>query len=310
MSKIAILTSSFGTEDSAPLERLRKDGAQIIMSPHKRKVTPEEILQIAGDCDGIIAGLEDLNASVLQKLSKLRVISRVGVGLDNVDMEAAKKLDIQVYNTPDAVTPAVAELTIGLIIDLLRHISSSHENLRKELWKKEMGNLLSGKKLGIVGFGRVGQLVAKFSSVFGAELAYFDVQPDKKSTVPYMSFEKLLSWADIITLHCSYSGNMVIDAGAIQKMKKGSWLINTARGQLVDEVALYEALLSQKLMGVALDVYANEPYTGPLKRDGLNVVITQHIGSYAKECRVRMEAEAVDNLLAGLKKNISKKAVC
>jgi D-3-phosphoglycerate dehydrogenase len=300
--KIIITTSSFATYDQTPLQTLQKNNMDYIINPYGRKLTQEEVIDLAKDADGLVAGTEQLNGHVLQELPRLKVISRCGAGLDNVDLAKAEELGIKVYSTPYGPTLAVAELTLGLILDLLRKVTAMDRELRKGTWKKQMGSLLTGKKIGIWGFGRIGQKVAELFALFGVEIAYYDIRAIE-SEIPIMSKRELLAWADIITLHCSANadGRPVIGAAELNLMKANTWLINTSRGGLVDENALYSALKEGSLAGAALDVYANEPYEGPLGELD-NIILTPHIGSYAKEGRIQMEKDAVHNLINGLQK--------
>lgn len=298
--KIAITTSSFGKYDSSPLGELRKNHIEYVLNPHGRKLTEEEVIEVGGGVDGIIAGTEPLNREVLKRLPKLRVISRCGAGLDNVDVQSAAELGIKVFSTPFGPTLAVAELTIGLILALLRKVSVMDRQLKAGIWKKQMGNLLGGKRIGILGFGRIGRKVAELMMPFKVNVSYCDIR-SIDSRFPFKEKKELLSWADIITLHCPSSpdGGPLIKKDDLMQMKKDAWLINAARGGLIDEAALYAVMKEGYLSGAALDVFENEPYTGPL-RELDNVILTPHIGSYAKESRVQMEMEAVKNMINGL----------
>ncbi|OGX07557.1 MAG: hydroxyacid dehydrogenase [Omnitrophica WOR_2 bacterium GWA2_47_8] len=301
--KVVINTSNFGEHDTTPLEKLKQAKWQYALNPYKRQLTEKEVIELSQDAVGLIAGNEPLNKHVLTNLKAVKVISRCGVGKDNIDLTTAEKLGIKVFCTPNGPTLAVAELTVGLILNLLRKINGMDADVRSGLWKKQMGYLLKDKKVGIVGFGRIGQKVAQLLSVFGAEVGYCDIQ---KITceIPCrsMPFEELLKWADIVSLHlfAREDGKPIINAKELKLMQKGSWLINVARGSLVDEEALYEALKSDHLSGAALDVFSHEPYQGRLKTLN-NVILTPHIGSYAVESRIEMELQAVENLIAGFK---------
>ena len=299
--KIIITTSSFATYDRSPLDELEKNQIDYTINPYGRKLTKDEVINLAKDADGLVAGTEPLNEDVLKQLPKLKVISRCGAGLDNVDLEKAKELNIKVFSTPYGPTLAVAELTLGLILDLLRKITIMDRELRTGVWKKQMGSLLKGKKVGILGCGRIGQKVAELLTSLEVEIAYYDICT-LEGTILLMSKNELLSWADIITLHCSANadGQPVIGEAEVNLMKEKAWLINASRGGLVDEKALYSALSEGKLSGAALDVFDNEPYKGPL-RSLDNVILTPHIGSYAKEGRIQMEKDAVQNLIKVLK---------
>lgn len=301
MKKIVISTTSFAKSDKKPLELLRKSGYEVVLNPFKRKVSPEELVQLSRDAVGIIAGTEAIDGVTLKKLPEVKVISRCGVGIDNIDLETAKELGIDIFNTPDASVTAVAELTIALMISLLRKVSRMDCAMRQGNWRKETGNLLSGKKVGIVGFGRIGSRVAEILCAFGCKIGYYDPFVKRETgIVQMMALPELLQWVEIISIHAA-GKERVVGAKEISLMQKGSWVINTSRGELIDEAALYDALKNGYLAGAALDVFQEEPYSGPLK-ELPNVVLTPHIGSYAVESRVCMEIEAAQNLIQSLKK--------
>jgi D-3-phosphoglycerate dehydrogenase len=306
-TKILISPSSFGTCGMQPLELLEKENCEVIMNPFGRKMTAEEVIKFGKDCTGIVAGDEPLNATVLESLPSLHCISRCGIGMDNVDLERSKELEIAVRNTPDEPTRAVAELTIGVIFDLLRNISYSDRAIRKGNWHKEMGSLLLNKKVGILGLGRIGRTVAELLSGLGAKVFGTDVQPDTKwlatHKVALLPLLDLVRESDIICVHIPYSNDNrhIIGKKELELMKRGAYLINISRGGIVDEDALFQALKSNHLAGAALDVFEQEPYSGPLTKLD-NVILTPHIGSYARESRLKMEVRAVENLLEVLDK--------
>ena len=309
MSRILITTSVFGKDDSAPLGLLHEAGYETITNPYGRKLTEDEVLDLLLQIKppGMIAGLEPITARVLQQAAGLKVISRCGIGLDNVDLNAAGNLGITVTNTPDAPTQAVAELTIGLIFNLLRRISFLDREIRKGNWVKENGRLLQGRKVGIIGLGRVGKRVAEMLLALGAQVSGTDIAPDQewlhKNPVSLMSLEELLKQSEILCLHVSYTGNSehLIGREQMEAMPEGAYLINTSRGEVIDHDALYSMLTSGHLGGAALDVFDHEPYTGLLTRLD-NVILTPHVGSYAREARVQMETQAAENLIEGLRK--------
>ena len=306
MNQIAILTSSFGTKNSASLELCKNAGYEIVLNPYGRKLTETEVVELAKNSIGIVAGLEPLSEKVLSKLSKLRVISRCGTGLDNIDLACAERLKIQVFNTPSAPVVSVAELTLGLMLNLLRKVIPMHQDLRQGTWKRQMGNLLSGKNIGIIGFGRIGKKVADICDAFEAHIAFYDPnQGIMSDRYPSKSFDDLLRWADIVTLHCSVEkkSQPLLGASQMNLMHPGAWIINTSRGELIDEKALLTALDSGQLAGAALDVFFEEPYQGLLQNQP-HIILTPHIGSYSEECREAMETESVQNLLKGLGKII------
>jgi len=299
MAKILIATSSFNRRDPVFLKYAVREN-EFIFNPYGRKLKKEELLSLAADVRGIIAGTEEISRDVLKKLPHLRVISRCGVGMDNVDLKACDDLGIRVYNTPSAPTIAVAELTVGLMLDLLRMISRSDRGIREEKWHKFMGSLLTGKKIGIIGFGRIGKDVARLLFPFKCGIYYYDPLVRRiKTEAKRLPFNRLLKEADIVTIHADVRKS-IIGGKELDLMKKSACIINTSRGKAIDEKALFRALKKGRLAGAALDVYSIEPYCGALR--GLdNTVLTAHIGSYAQESRADMERESLNNLFKGLK---------
>jgi len=300
--RIAVTTTSFAQYGTAPLCLLEERGLKIIRNTFGRKLERKEIIDLCNGCIGIVAGTELYDRDVLEALGGLKVISRCGVGMENIDINAINRIGIKVFNTPDAPTLAVAELTVGLILNLLRKVNQMDTRIRNGRWEKLMGNLLYAKKVGIIGFGRIGQKVGEILSAFGAEIAYCDIEPKFSSVnCTRKELEEILGWADIITLHLSISKKkgLVIGRKELELMKKGAWLINVSRGGVVDEEALQGVLKNGHLSGAALDVFGGEPYEGPLKALE-NILLTPHVGSYAREARIKMEKEAVENLIKGL----------
>jgi D-3-phosphoglycerate dehydrogenase len=285
---------------------LRSNGFRVILNPFKRKLKQEEIVKLARDCVGIIAGTEPLTKEVLERLPKLKAISRCGAGMDNIDLEVARERGIAVQGTPDAPTQAVAELTIALILNLLRQISFMDKKVHEGAWIKKMGQLLSGKTVGIIGLGRIGRRVAELLKPFGVTILASELKPDRewagKHGIHLTSLEELLKKSDVVTLHIPYTkqNRNLINAEKLKTMRKGAILINTSRGGLINEEALYRFLKNGWLAGAALDTMEQEPYLGPLS-ELENVTLTPHIGSYALEARVRMETEAAKNLVKMLK---------
>ena len=305
MTEILITTSSFGKRDSSLLQTLSGNGLAYNLNPYSRKLTESEVSALIEQHQpvGMIAGVEPLTRKVLEKAQRLKAISRAGVGMDSVDLQAARDLGIAVTNTPDAPTIPVAELTLGMVLSLLRRIHISDASIRHGEWVRPMGNLLHGKTVGLIGCGRIGSYLARLLSSFGCKILGYDPFIDKNDKFSLVGLEKILSDSDIITLHIPYNqeNHHFINAERIQNMKKGSLLINAARGGLIDEDALYNALSSGHLGGAAMDCFEEEPYAGKLK-DLDSVLLTAHIGSYAQEGRVMMERQAVENLFQELKK--------
>jgi D-3-phosphoglycerate dehydrogenase len=299
--QILISTSTFNLDNFSELSAITNSGIKVKLNPFNARLTEYQVIDLLGkNSIGLIAGLEPLNERVLQSATALKVIARVGTGLDNVDLAAAKKLGIKVLNTPDAPTSAVAELTLGHILGLLRDIARTDRQIRDNKWQGQMGALLETKTVGVIGFGRIGQKVAKLVSAFGAKVIVYD---------PFMraedfencSLKELYTQSDVLTLHVPYSDKThhIIGSEEIQAMKPGSFVVNVSRGGLVDEVSLLSALESGHLAGAALDCFEQEPYFGPLRKFE-NVQMTAHMGTYARETRDLMEREASQLMVKAL----------
>jgi D-3-phosphoglycerate dehydrogenase len=291
--QILISTSSFNLDNFYELSVIRSSGIEVKLNPFKTRLTEDQVIELLGaDSVGLIAGLESLNSRVLRSATALKVIARVGTGLDSVDLGEAAKLGIKVLNTPDAPTSAVAELTLGHILGLLRNIAKADRQIRDNKWQGQMGSLLETKTVGVVGFGRIGQRVAKLVASFGAKVIVSDPYAD---TTEYENcvLDELCQRVDVLTLHLPYveKTHNLIGSRQFQLMKKGSFVINVSRGGLIDEIALLQAVESEHIAGAALDCFEQEPYFGPLSKLE-NVQMTAHMGTYARETRDQMEREA------------------
>ncbi len=304
--KVLTSPSSFGKISTEPIEILKSGGYEIIDNPFGRKLTEAEVVELAKDCVGIVAGLEPLTPKVMDALPMLKCISRVGIGMDNVDLEYAKSKSIIVTNTPDGPTRSVAEFTLAMTMSLLRKIPKSDADLKQKKWNKLTGNLLFGKTVGVIGLGRIGRLVSELFCGLGNKVIGYDPYPNQewcdRIGVALVSMEEILSSADIITLHVPgiANGTPLLGPTEVAKIKKGAFVINISRGGIVDEKALFDALKNGSLTGAAIDVFSDEPYSGKLCELD-NVVLTPHIGSYAEEGKVLMEIDAVNNLIEALK---------
>jgi D-3-phosphoglycerate dehydrogenase len=297
MKKILCTTSTFGVKNFP-------SDYEIIMNPFKRKLSEEEVLKLIRDHnpEGIIAGVEPLTRKVLESATNLKVISRCGVGLDSVDLEAATERKIKVFNTPDAPVKPVAELTVGMIYNLIRGIDKLNRNTKEGKWIVHTGGLVGEKMIGIIGCGRIGTRVAELLSPTGAEILGYDPAVMEHPVCRMVPFDYLIANADIITLHIPLTKENInlLSGEVLEKTKPGTIIINNSRGDLLDEQTLNELLQSGHLAGAGLDVFRTEPYTGPLCNQE-NVILTPHIGSSAGNARMEMENAAVRNLISGLK---------
>jgi D-3-phosphoglycerate dehydrogenase len=293
---ILATTSSFGT--ASPLSDLR-----FVVNPWGRKLKEAELASLLEEYRpaGLLAGTEPITRVVLEAAKDyLRVISRVGAGWDNVDHAAAADLGIRVYRTSGVLTHAVAELTIGLMLAALRSITLQDRLLRQGTWQKRMGGLLRGKIVGIIGFGAIGQRVGELVRAFGGEVIFFDPHPKACPWARSVSLKELLAQADIISLHASGKQKILGPEELAWIGNRGVILLNTARGDMIDEEALCAGLQSGQIGCACLDVFGEEPYHGALCSMD-NLILTPHIGSYAHEARQLMEETAIDHLIKGLR---------
>jgi D-3-phosphoglycerate dehydrogenase len=301
-ARVLITTIPFGEADRRPLDLLAEAGMDYVINPTGRKLREGELADLVGDVDALIAGTEPITARVLEKASRLRLISRVGIGLDSVDLVAARRRNIQVAYTPDAPAPAVAELTIGLILSCLRRIPNADRNIRNGIWHRFMGRRLEELAVGVVGVGRVGKRVIHHLAGFGPRILANDLAPDldfgAKYDVEWADKEQLYREADIITLHLPLTPltQHLITARELRTMKPQALLINTSRGNMIDERDLADALQNNRLSGAAIDVFQQEPYSGPLANLE-TCLLTCHMGSMSQDCRLRMEVEATEEVL-------------
>ncbi|PRX21808.1 glyoxylate reductase [Orenia metallireducens] len=274
-------------------------------------ISNDELLELAPSLDGIIASGVKIKEDFIKKATNLKIISRYGVGYDSIDIQAATKAGVVVTNLPDTVTESTAELTFALMLTLSRKIIEANQIARsqKSSWDSTfiLGNSLYDKKLGIVGFGRIGQAVAKRAKTFGMEIYYYDLKQidanklDFKAT--YLPLEQLLTSMDYITLHLPYltSTHHLISIKQLASMKKTAYLINAARGGLVNQEALIQALQNKEIAGAALDVFEDEPNVPKELSQLPNLVLTPHIGTATAETRRKMSQEASNRVLAIIK---------
>lgn len=294
MKRILVSTSTFS-------EKQLLKSFDVLYNPYGRKLSEAEVLELLSDFhpEGMIAGVEPLSDKVLTSAKELKVISRCGVGLDSVDLESAARLGIKVFITPDAPVPSVAEMALALMFSLLRNIPSSDMQMRNGNWIKKNGSLLQGKTVGIIGCGRIGSYLATLLQVFGCTVIGYDPVIDSHPVCRMVTIDELYASADIISLHLPLMTETrnIVDINAFRKMKKTALLINTARGGIINEDDLYVALKDGLITGAALDVFSQEPYNGKLLELGEKIVLSPHQASSALESRIRMEEEAVKNLL-------------
>jgi D-3-phosphoglycerate dehydrogenase / 2-oxoglutarate reductase len=300
MSKALITTVPFGDKNRLPLEILEEAGIEYLINPLNKKLTEDELVEMVADFDVIIAGTEPITAKVMNAASNLKLISRVGIGLDSVDLLAARQRDIQVSYTPDAPAPAVTELTLGLMLSLLRSVHVSNDEMHAGRWHRFIGRRLAEVTIGIIGVGRIGTRVLNRTKGFGApRILVNDLMPnlelDRQFKLEWTSKDNIYKEADIISLHVplTHLTKDMIRKEHLLAMKPDGIIINTARGGIINEQDLYEVMQTGHLAGAAIDVFDFEPYSGPL-RDIQRCLLTSHMGSMSIDCRSRMEIEATE----------------
>jgi D-3-phosphoglycerate dehydrogenase len=249
----------------------------------------EKFCNLLADCDALIIGAHQLTAGALEKAKKLKLVCKHGAGLDNIDLELAKKHQVMVTNVPAMNSNAVADLTMGLMLDLARKVSYAAARVKNKHWEKIIGEDVYGKTLGLVGFGAIAKNVARRAKGFSMKIYAYDPfvkqAPDEFVAVKLTSLEEILRQADFLSIHVPLSQETLnlIAEDQLQQMKKGSYLINTSRGGIVNEAMLYKYLINRHLKGAGLDVTEHEPpFESPLLALD-NVTILPHIGMYSVE---------------------------
>lgn len=296
--RILIATYPFGACGAEPLELLQETGWELVHPPQHRRLKGDEVKELVSDVDAVIAGTEPYTAETLADSQRLRLICRVGIGLDSVDLDYCHHAGITVTYTPDEPSQGVAELTVANILNLLRHIPKSDRSVRFGAWNRFMGRLLSETTIGVLGVGRIGSRVIRLLEPFGPAALAYDIDPlARQQQWPHVTWAKdadeLLRESDLVTVHIPLDETTrgYFNWRRIHLMKTGALLVNTARGPIVDEEALASALRQGHLAGAALDVFESEPYDGPLARMD-NTVLTAHIGASARATRFQMELGA------------------
>jgi D-3-phosphoglycerate dehydrogenase / 2-oxoglutarate reductase len=299
--KALITTVPFADRNRLPLEQLESAGIEYTINPLGRRLKEAELADMAVDADVLIAGTEPITERVLERARRLKLISRVGIGLDSVDLLAAERRGVKVCYTPDAPAPAVAELTVALMLSLLRSIHVANLQLHHGVWQRHCGRRIAEVTVGVIGAGRIGARVLRRIPAFGTpRVLVNDTNPNLKLD-PHLKLEwvgkdEIYRHADIITLHVPltvHTRNMIRREQLLQ-MKADALLINCSRGGIVNERDLAEVMRGGHLGGAAIDVFEHEPYNGELA--GIErCLLTAHMGSMSVDCRVRMEIEATED---------------
>lgn len=306
MGKILVTPRSLTKDGDPALELLRQAGHEVLFCTPGKQPDEEELLRLAPGCLGWLAGVEKITPRVLEAARGLKAISRNGTGVDNVDLAACQRLGIAVLRAEGANARGVAELAFGLLLALARSLPFGDAALKAGRWERRQGMELEGKTLGLVGCGKIGKLVARFALSLDMGVVAYDAYPDR-SFQPGPGFRfaplpEVLGSSHAVSLHCPHKSGEppVIDAVALAMMRRGSFLVNTARAGLVDADAVRKALDDGKLGGYGVDVFDKEP-PGPGPLIGHDrVILSAHIGGYTAESVARATRVAVENLLAAL----------
>lgn len=294
--KIAVGASSFAADSDQAVRLLREHGMEVVNNPYGRKLTQEETIRHLQGADGLLAGLEPLNETVFSQCPNLRAIARIGIGMDNIDLDAARRHGIKVSNTPEEPSDAVAEMTLAALLCIGHRMIAANTDMHQRIWKKQMGFSIAGCRVLVIGYGHIGRKTADLLRNMQADVMVYDKYQQEASSC---TLEEGLRSADVITLHACGTEE-ILTKELLEKAKDGVVLLNSARGTMVNEDALYHALKSGKVSWYWGDVFWEEPYTGKLT-ECENAVLTPHISTYTRSCRASMEMQAVKNLLEDLK---------
>lgn len=309
MSLKVVVGSRSRSRSKEAMEILEKNGYILELNPFDRTMTEDELIERIKGASALVAGSDKVTKRVLEAGSPtLKIVAKQGVGYNTIDIEAAKELGIAVTITPGANSKSVADLTMGLILNAARNISGMDRAIRNSEWYRYTGCELNNKIIGIVGMGHIGGEVAKRAYAFGMKILAYDIYPRQdfieKYNVTYVSLEKLFKQSDVITLHApaiKATENM-INRDSLNLMKSTAILVNAARGELINEEDLYEALKNKKIGFAALDVYKNEPLKNSKLTDLENIVFTAHAGAYTKSAIIGagvIASEEIVRVLSG-----------
>lgn len=305
VKKVYVTPRSITKSGHPDLKRLENAGFEIIMGPAGKQPSEEEQLKILPQCVAYLAGVESISARVLQSASQLRIISRNGVGIDRVDLAAAKHLGIPVEIAPGSNAQGVAELAISLMFSAIRAIPTCNGNLKLGIWKREEGMEINGKTMGIIGMGNIGKRVAKMALGLGMYVFGYDLYPDKSfhpsPKFKFASMKEVFEKADVLSLHCPPGDIPLINEESLRLMKDGIILINTARAGVVDNSVVLEAIKSGKIRMFATDVFAQEPPEINELYSHDQVIITPHVGGYTTESIDRALNVAIDFIIEKFK---------
>lgn len=313
--RIVITPRSFGRVNSDPIDRLRSAGLELVFNPHGRILTRNEMIELIADADGVILGVDPFDAEVVAKAKRLKVISKYGVGMDNIDLEAAKAKGIAIEAGVNPNKEAVADFTIALMLAVARRVTTIDRACRKLDWRKPTTVDMWEKTLGLIGLGNIGKAVALRAQGFRMRILAYDMHRDEAfaaaNGIEYVPLDVLLRASDFVSLHLPLldSTRHIIGKREFGMLKKTAVLVNTARGGLIDEEALLDALRSESIWGAGIDVFEEEP---PARRELLeldNLVIGSHCAASTFGAIENMSMQAAENLLKHLPRLISEQSL-
>jgi D-3-phosphoglycerate dehydrogenase / 2-oxoglutarate reductase len=301
---VAITIRSFNTKGEA-FKKLSAATRVMSINTSGGHLNELSLCKTLQDVDIAITGTEKYTQKVIEAAPRLKIISRVGIGLDSIDLPAAHERGIKILNTPVSTVQPVAEHTLALLFAVLKHIPDYNNQVHNGDFSVGSNSLLSGKRIGIIGLGRIGTKVASFLEILGCTISYYDpyvLPTDRKDWTQVSSVKDLVAQSDILTIHsAAQQGNAsLIDEEVLSGITSGIILINTARGSLIDETAFIAGLKDGRIRAAGIDVFPREPYDGPLLSFP-QVIATPHVASNTQESRQQMEMEAVDNILEQIK---------
>jgi phosphoglycerate dehydrogenase-like enzyme len=300
--KIGIPNNAFSNNKKL-IEELQKTTINIVLNKSKRRLNGDELIDFLNGCDIAIIGMEEINEKILQQLPELKFISKFGVGMNNINLEDLNKYNVKLKVTEGVNKRSVSELTLGFILNLIRNISKSSSEIKNGIWNKNGGLGLSSLTLGVIGFGNVGKDLIKLVAPFDIKILVNDIKqisiPPDQSNLKIVDKDYLFKNSDIVTIHTPLTNltfNM-INKSVFEKMKIGSFIVNTSRGGIINEDDLYDALNRNIISGAALDVYENEPplVTDLIKDD--RVITTPHIAGNSNEAVINMGMASIKQII-------------
>jgi D-3-phosphoglycerate dehydrogenase / 2-oxoglutarate reductase len=301
--KVLVTTIPYGLYDAGSLELLKSNNIDYFINPYNKKITEEQLADIIHEYDALIAGTETISEFVLSKAENLKIIARVGVGYNNIDLEVAKARKIKITYIPDGPDRAVADLTIGFMYTLLRSTHVSNLKMHQGIWERTIGRRLCECSIGILGAGKIGFSVAQELEKIGIKNIMLcdlheSIDLSNNLSMHYVDLDMLIKDSDIITLHLPMTSDTenMITKKELLAMKSDSCIINTSRGGIINEDDLYSVMNDGHLSGAAIDVFTQEPYSGKLTTVD-RCLLTAHTASMTIDCRTSMEYQAVNEII-------------